>query len=74
MTENDVLWHTSFKPHFTEGNKLIYKTSGASEADAAWTDNVLIESGGEKLGLTSLRPTIVSATHTLIQHQIGRLF
>ncbi|KAK5359009.1 hypothetical protein LTR20_003283 [Exophiala xenobiotica] len=67
MTENDVLWHTSFKPHFTEGNKLIYKTSGASEADAAWTDNVLIESGAEKLGLTSLRPTIVNMnTSTLL--------
>ena len=60
MTENDKLWHASFKPHFTESNKLIYKISGASEADAAWMDNVLIESGGEKLGLTSLRPAIVS--------------
>ncbi|KIV80411.1 hypothetical protein PV11_07911 [Exophiala sideris] len=55
MNENDKLWHASFKPHFTETNKLVYKLASARESEIGWFTDVLIESEKGTVEVTSLQ-------------------
>ncbi|KAI1608049.1 nuclear protein 96-domain-containing protein [Exophiala viscosa] len=57
MTENDKLWHASFKPRFTETNKLVYKLASTREAESGWTTDVLVESENGTVEVTSLEGT-----------------
>lgn len=61
MTENDKLWHLSFKPQFTQLNKLVYKVDGAVQNDASWTNDILMGNEGGDVAITSLRSATVCA-------------
>ncbi|KIW15721.1 hypothetical protein PV08_05771 [Exophiala spinifera] len=67
MTENDRLWHSSFKPQFTQQNKLVYKADGAVESDSMWTRDLLVSNEGGDVEITSLRnATVGMSTETLM--------
>ncbi|KIW44624.1 uncharacterized protein PV06_03080 [Exophiala oligosperma] len=67
MTENDKLWHLSFKPQFTQLNKLVYKVDGAVQNDASWTNDILMGNEGGDVAITSLRSaTVATSTETLM--------
>lgn len=55
MTENDKLWHASFKPHFTERNKLVYRTTGGRASEVGWATDVLIDGENGSVEVTTLQ-------------------
>ena len=54
MTENDRLWHSSFKPKFTPRDGLIYSGDSDHDDDAAWSTKEVL--GHVKV--TSLRGVV----------------
>ncbi|KAJ9608640.1 hypothetical protein H2200_006411 [Cladophialophora chaetospira] len=73
LGEEDKIWHTSFKPHFTSTNKLIHKSHRPQE-ERGWTTEVLArsEATGADIVMTSLQTVnveiVVSYVNSLLEN------
>ena len=50
MTETDRSWHNSFKPHFGNDGKLLYRSS-KPQSDTHWQEKAYTSSGTDTVGV-----------------------
>ncbi|EXJ89450.1 hypothetical protein A1O3_02517 [Capronia epimyces CBS 606.96] len=54
MSQADQVWHSSFKPHFTQTNELTYMLKAGDESELGRTTVVLLDNPHGSVTLTSL--------------------
>lgn len=65
MDQTERAWHNSFKPHFTNSGKMIYKTSLRGEA--SWSETPLAKDGDSILAMGQHKDNKVSSRKDLIE-------